>query len=86
MWYDSAFTGSILFSAKSNGRVAKEITVFVIFRLFGAQTMDRKAEGRHRSGRRTLDRRIADEPDFSGPDRRSGEDRRATADRRRRPH
>lgn len=47
--------------------------------------MDRKAEGRHRSGRRTNDRRVVEEQDYAGPDRRSGEDRRAVTDRRRRP-
>lgn len=47
--------------------------------------MDRKAEGRHRSGRRTTDRRTAEDQDYDGPDRRSGEERRALADRRRRP-
>lgn len=47
--------------------------------------MDRKAEGRHRSGRRTTDRRMVEEPGLDGPDRRSGEDRRAVTDRRRRP-
>lgn len=47
--------------------------------------MDRKAEGRHRSGRRTLDRRTAEEADYSGPERRSEVDRRTVPDRRRRP-
>lgn len=47
--------------------------------------MDRKAEGRHRSGRRTLDRRTAEETDYAGPERRSDSDRREVPDRRRRP-
>ena len=47
--------------------------------------MDRKAEGRHRSGRRTNDRRTVEDQDYGGPERRSGDDRRALSDRRRRP-
>lgn len=45
--------------------------------------MDRKAEGRHRSGRRANDRRVAEEQDYAGPERRSAEDRRLGLDRRR---
>jgi hypothetical protein len=47
--------------------------------------MDRKSEGRHRSGRRNDDRRAAEDPGFAGPERRSGSDRREVIDRRRRP-
>jgi hypothetical protein len=45
--------------------------------------MDRKAEGRHRSGRRSYDRRMVEDQDYTGTERRSGEDRRAMTDRRR---
>jgi hypothetical protein len=64
----------------------KQIIAFVFFWRAGERTMDRKSDGRHRSGRRTNDRRTAEVVDYAGPDRRSGEDRRALTDRRRRPH
>jgi hypothetical protein len=47
--------------------------------------MDRKSEGRHRSGRRNDDRRAAQDASYPGPERRSGSDRRELIDRRRRP-
>ena len=45
--------------------------------------MDRKSEGRHRSGRRATERRKDESSDFAGADRRTGEDRRQSLDRRR---
>ncbi|NJS15740.1 MAG: hypothetical protein HC788_15585 [Sphingopyxis sp.] len=47
--------------------------------------MDRKLGASDTRGRRMIERRVADDPSYAGPERRAGGDRRETADRRRRP-